>query len=152
MSEWTFKGKQITEQTQFPEQALGFVYLITCLITNKCYVGKKLLWFKKVSVKTVTDKKGVKKKKKTNSLVPSDWKTYWGSSNNVQADLEKYGPENFTREILMICQSKGSLSYYEARFQFDYRVLENPDRWYNGIINLRCAASHVKPLLDMKID
>jgi hypothetical protein len=58
------------------------------------------------------------------------------------ADVEKIGPENFTREILYLCQSRGLMSYLEAREQFNRRVLET-DEYYNGIINVRVGSSKI---------
>ena len=130
-----------------PEGALGFIYCIHNLKTGKKYIGKKMAWSTKTSVKTITTKAGVKKKKKTKTQVPSDWKTYWSSSPNLIVDTELFGKENFKREILFYCSSKGSMNYYEARLQMDNRVLENPDLWYNGIINCRVHHSHIKPIL-----
>ena len=53
----------------------------------------------------------------------------------------------WTREILCFCSSKGSLSYWEAVEQITHRVLENQDQWYNGIVNCRIHAKHVRPKL-----
>ena len=130
-----------------PERAIGFVYKIENLKTGKVYIGKKLLFFSKTSQKTVLLKNGTKKKKKIKSLVPSDWPTYWGSSEKVLADIAQYGVENFRREILFFCENKGSLSFYEAKIQFELGVLLHPDKFYNGIINCRVHASHIKPKL-----
>lgn len=130
-----------------PERAIGFVYKIENLKTGKVYIGKKLLFFSKTSQKTVLLKNGTKKKKKIKSLVPSDWPTYWGSSEKVLADIAQYGVENFRREILFFCENKGSMGYWEAQLQMDLRVLENQDKYYNGIVNCRVAHSHIKPKL-----
>lgn len=143
---WTYKGVAVTDDSQFPKEAIGFVYLITRISDGKFYFGKKLLFFKKTSIKTVTLKDGTKKKKKTTTLVPSDWKTYWSSSPELVADVEKLGEAAFTREILMYCQNKGSSSYYELRYQMDNRVLEREDT-YNKLVNVRIHKSHVKPPL-----
>lgn len=136
---WTYNGEEITE---LPE-CVGFVYLITNLTNQRRYIGKKLAKFSKTSVRTVKLKNGTKKKKKTRSKVDSDWLTYWSSSPEVKADVAALGPDKFTREILYFCDSKGTLSYVEAREQFKHRVLEEPDRWYNGIIQCRIHRNHV---------
>ena len=48
------------------------------------YVGKKLAKFK-------TTKKPLKgKKNKRRGTKESDWKTYWGSSEKLTADIEKH--------------------------------------------------------------
>jgi hypothetical protein len=61
---------------------------------------------------------------------------------HLNADVEELGEENFTREILHYCQSKGMLSYLEAKEQFDREVLLSDD-YYNGIINVRVGSSKV---------
>lgn len=137
---WFFEGVEVTELPH----CIGFVYLITNNTNNRKYIGKKLSHFSKTSIKTVTLKSGIKKKKKVKTQIESDWRTYWSSSVDLQKDVKELGEENFTREILFYCQSKGSLSYIEAREQFSNRVLEFPDLWYNGIINCKIHRSHVK--------
>ena len=139
MSNWIHAGNEITE---LPD-CVGFVYLITNLITGRKYIGKKLAKFSKTSVRTVKLKNGEKRKKKTRTKVDSDWLTYWSSSPEVRADVAALGEDKFRREILYFCDSKGTLSYVEAREQFKYRVLEEPDRWYNGIIQCRIHRNHV---------
>lgn len=131
--QWTYKGQEVTE---IPEGIEGFVYLITNLTNNRKYVGKKLAKFKK----TRPPLKGRKNKRR--EKVESDWRDYWGSSEHLLEDVQNIGPEKFTREILHYCESKGVLSYLEAKEQFDRRVLET-DEYYNGIINVRVGSSKV---------
>jgi hypothetical protein len=137
---WLFLGTEITE---LPDDKVGFVYLITNLDTGRSYIGKKLSKFSRVKYKVITQKNGIKKRKKIRSKVDSDWQTYWSSSPEVQADVRALGPDKFKREILYFADSKGQLSYLEAREQFQRQVLENPDQWYNGIIQCRIHRSHV---------
>lgn len=113
---------------------VGFVYLITNKIDDRKYVGKKLFWFTKT--KTV---KGKKKKEK----YISDWKTYWSSSEEVKSDVKRLGEENFTREILYLCDNKGTMSYLELREQIDRRVLEN-NNYYNAFVGGKIHKKHVK--------
>ena len=128
---WLYKGIPFIE----PDiKELGFVYLITNTITGRKYIGKKLFWFSKT--KTT---KGKKKRIK----VPSDWQTYWSSSDEVQKDVIANGENNFTREILHICSNKGSCNYLEAREQMDRRVLETED-YYNGQIQCRVHKTHLR--------
>lgn len=131
--QWTHQGKPVTE---LPNDCEGFVYLITNLTNNRKYVGKKLAKFKK----TRPPLKG--KTRKRREKVESDWQEYWGSSDHLKADVEKLGPENFSREILYFCDSRGLMSYLEAKEQFDRRVLET-DEYYNGIINVRVGSSKI---------
>ena len=137
---WYFNKQVITE---LPEDKVGFVYLITNLKTQRRYIGKKLSKFNKTKYKVVVQKNGIKKRKKLRSKVDSDWQTYWSSSPEVQADVLELGEDNFIREILYFADSKGQLSYLEAREQFHQQVLENPTKWYNGIIQCRIHRSHV---------
>ena len=128
---WTYRGKEITE---IPDEYEGFVYLITNLTNNQKYIGKKLAKFK-------TTKPPLKgKKNKRRGYKESDWRTYYGSSDRLNADVAALGEENFTREILYLCKGRGEMSYIEAREQFDRRVLETDD-YYNGIINVRVGGS-----------
>ena len=136
---WTHNNEIITE---LPE-CIGFIYQITNSITNKKYIGKKLANFSKISIKTITLKNGTKKKKKIKSLVESDWKTYWSSSETLKHDVETLGKENFVREILMFCYSKSELSYQEIKLQLHHDVLLYPDQWYNGIINCKIHRRHL---------
>lgn len=112
------------------EDTFGFIYQITNLTTNKSYVGKKQM----KSIKKMPPLKG--KKNKRHKEVETDWRTYTGSSNELNADIEKYGKENFKFEILRLCNSKWELAYYETKYQFQLDVLVS-ENFYNGIINCR---------------
>ena len=137
---WTYQG-QLVET--LPEDCVGFVYIITNITNNKKYIGKKLAKFSKTTYKTVKLKNGTKKKKKIRSKVDSDWQEYYGSSPNLQKDIDTLGTDKFTREILYYCKSKAECSYIEAREQFAQKVLESDD-YYNGHIQVRVHGSHIK--------
>ena len=126
-----------------PEDCIGFVYLITNNITGRMYIGKKLAKFSKTSYKTITQKNGIKKKKRIKSKIDSDWREYYGSNDQLNKDVEQLGAENFHREVLYYCTSKAECSYIEAREQFSRRVLES-DNYYNGQISVRVHGSHIK--------
>jgi hypothetical protein len=136
---WLYNGQPLE---QLPPDTVGFVYLITNNITGRMYIGKKLGMRSKINYKTVTQKNGVKKKKKIKSKVESDWKDYWSSSDLLKQDIAALGQENFTREILYFCKSKAECSYQEAREQFQRGVLESID-YYNNIIQVRVHGSHI---------
>jgi hypothetical protein len=133
-----------------PEECVGFVYLITNNLSGRKYIGKKLAKFAKTTVKTVTQKNGIKKKKRIRTKVDSDWREYWGSSVELTADISKLGTKNFSRQILYYCSSKASCSYIEAREQFDRKVLESDD-YYNGQISVRVHGGHIKNKLQILI-
>lgn len=116
--------------TEIPESAYGFIYKITNLANNKSYIGKKQM----KSVKKMPPLKG--RKNKRHKEVETDWRTYTGSSNELNADIEKYGKENFKFDILLFCNSKWELAYYESKIQFQLDVLVS-ENYYNGIINCR---------------
>jgi hypothetical protein len=137
---WTYQNTIVEE---LPEDCVGFVYLIVNKANSRMYIGKKLSKFSKTTYKMVTQKNGVKKKKKIKSKVDSDWMDYYGSSIELNKDIEKLGKENFTREILFFCKSKAECSYIEAREQFTRKVLESDD-FYNGQISVRVHGSHIK--------
>jgi hypothetical protein len=137
---WIFNNLIVEE---LPEDCVGFVYLITNKATSRMYIGKKLAKFSKTTYKTVKLKNGTKKKKKIRGKIDSDWRDYYGSSIELNKDIESLGKENFTREILFYCKSKAECSYIEAREQFSRKVLES-DQYYNGQISVRVHGSHIK--------
>ena len=137
---WTYQN---TIVEQLPEDCVGFVYLITNTNSGRKYIGKKLAKFSRTTTKTVTLKNGTKKKKKVKSKIDSDWMEYYGSSIELNKDVESLGKETFAREILFYCKSKAECSYIEAREQFTRRVLESDD-FYNGQISVRVHGSHIK--------
>ena len=129
--QWTYNDETIDT---IPDEYEGFVYLITNTTTGQKYIGKKLAKFK-------TTKPPLKgKKNKRRGYKESDWRTYYGSSDRLNADVASLGSDKFTREILYLCKGRGEMSYIEAREQFDRRVLETDD-YYNGIINVRVGGS-----------
>ena len=127
MMTWMFEGKPVKD---IPEGYVGFVYEITNTTTGRKYIGKKLAEFKK----SRPPLKGRKNKRRYK--VDSDWQDYYGSSDELSADVLALGKGKFTREILFYCRSKAELSYVEAREQFARKVLETND-YYNGHIRVR---------------
>jgi hypothetical protein len=124
---WLYKNEKIQD---IPEKVVGFVYEITNITSGRKYIGKKLAKFKR----SRPPLKGRRNKRRY--LVNSDWQDYYGSSDELTADVLKLGKENFTREILFYCYSRAELSYVEAREQFARKVLESND-YYNGHIRVR---------------
>jgi len=130
---WMYQDQPIDS---LPEGTVGFVYLITHLVTGRKYVGKKLAQFKK----SRPPLKGRSNRRR--SLVESDWRDYWGSNDVLLMHVQQQGQDQFTRQILYICRSRGVMAYLEALEQFERRVLES-DEYYNGIINVRIGSSNL---------
>ena len=124
---WIYEQKTVDE---LPEDVVGFVYQITNTTNGRMYIGKKLARFKR----SRPPLKGRKNKRRYK--VDSDWRDYYGSSDELNADILKIGKDKFAREILFYCKSKAELSYVEAREQFARKVLESDD-YYNGHIRVR---------------
>ena len=138
---WYYNNEEYNPSEEEMKKWQGFVYVITDLTNNKKYVGKKGFWSKK----TQPPLKG--KTRKRRSIVESDWKKYYGSSELVKQLLLEHGEAGFRREILYFGRSKGELGYLEAKEQFNRNVLLD-DEYYNGIINCRIHRSHVQGLKD----
>ena len=129
---WYYNGKEVSDEDI--QEYVGFVYRITNLTNQKSYIGKKL--FKSTRTKTI---KGKRKKVKSDS----GWRDYYGSNAVLKQDVDSLGPDNFRREILHFCKSKGTANYLEMREQIDRRVLES-DQWYNDWIMVKVHRSHLK--------
>jgi hypothetical protein len=129
---WTYNNIDFTED--LIGDNYGFVYEITNLTNKRKYIGKKFFY----SAKT-KQVKGKKKKVK----VASDWQTYYGSNTELVNDVKLHGEENFSREILHLCKTKGECGYLEAKEQFVRGVMESED-YYNVWIMVRVRKSHIK--------
>ena len=66
-----------------------YVYQITNLLNNKIYVGKH------------------------KSAIHPDANGYYGSGKQIKAAIEKYGIENFKKEVLYYCSSMDEMAYKE---------------------------------------
>jgi len=121
-----------------PEEELenwyGFVYKITRLNAlegeRKYYLGCKKLQSKR----KLPPLKGSKRKRTV--IKKSDYETYYGSSNELLKDIEKYGKENFKREVLKMCTCQWQLKYEELWFQIQENAILK-DTYYNAILNVR---------------
>ena len=129
---WSYQGAPFTEEQI--GNSVGFVYIITNLLTGEKYIGKKLFTKSKIYQKN-------KKKKKTRAK--SDWETYWGSNDVLKEDIKKHGKENFSREILYLCKSKGWLSYMELKEQITRDALIPGNNYYNTWVSVRISKSHL---------
>lgn len=84
----------------------GFIYETTCLVNGKKYIGKK-----------VYDKEG-------------HWKKYLGSGKILKRAVEKYGRENFKREILCECETAEELCEKEIEYIAKANATSDP-LYYN---------------------
>ena len=130
---WFYDDK-LFEET--PEDYQGFVYEIVDLYNNKRYIGKKNFWKPKILPKNS------KRSRRVRTRVESDWKTYYSSNKELQLLAEKNDEVLFERIILRLCKTKGEMSYYEAKLQFDNDVLFRDD-YYNNFIGCRIHAKHL---------
>ena len=129
---WTYQGREARDEDV--DGFVAFVYVITRLDTGRRYFGKKRLT-KKVSKKPL---KG--KKRKRVSHKASDWKTYFGSNDELLADVASLGESNFSREILRLCKTLSGASYYEAKLQFQHDVILS-EEFYNAWIMVKVRTS-----------
>ena len=131
---WLYNDKEVGDDDI--EGYAAFVYHITNLETGKQYIGKKI--FKSIQRKKV---KGKTRRKKVTK--ESNWKSYFGSNLALLADVERLGQDRFKREILVLCKSRGTANYWEAKFQMQEQVLES-DNYYNDWIMVKVHRSHIK--------
>lgn len=141
---WYFEDKALDELPS----CQGFIYCITDKKTHKFYIGKKTATFTKTRQKTVTQKNGEKKKKKIKESIESDWKDYYGSNETIQEILRDDGPERFHREILLFCNTKGEMTYWESYLIFVNQAIVRPDWFYNGWVSCRVRTAHLKSVIE----
>lgn len=115
----------------------GFIYVIHNLDDGRRYIGRKYLT--KAGYKMV---KGKRKKIRKDS----DWLIYYGSNEELKADVLRLGKERFKRIVLKVCKTRGECNYWEAKHIFDAdAVLDS--QYYNGWVSCKIHRSHVKNLL-----
>ncbi len=129
---WHYEGQPLLEP---PEGAVGFVYLIENITNGRRYVGKKQFW----STRRLPPLKG--KTRKRTVIKESDWRSYTGSSLALNEDIA--AGHDIHKTVLHIAYSKGMTSYLELVEQVNRNVLTD-DRYYNGIIQAKIHASHIK--------
>lgn len=129
---WLYEGSEFDD----PADNYGFVYRITHIPTGKQYLGRK--YFTLAATRQV---KGKRKKYRKDS----GWKEYWGSSKDLLADVELYGKEQFTRQILKLCKNRSQCSYYESKYILEEDALLK-DTYYNKWISLKITEVHLKAI------
>ena len=131
---WLYNNETLEET---PEEYQGFVYQITEIDTGKKYIGKKNFWRRKTLPVTKT------RKRRVHSRAESDWREYFGSSTKLCELVEERSTKHFRREILRLCKTKGEMSYYEAKLQFEKDVLLS-DEYFNEFIGCKIHSRHIK--------
>lgn len=131
---WTYNGLPFNEEEA--KDWYGFIYEIRNTKNGRRYIGRK--FFTGAGTKQVNGKK--KKIRKD-----SDWRTYYGSSDELKADVALFGKESFEREILILCKTRGDCNYQETKMIFLTDALLKKE-FYNSWASCKIHAGHVKNL------
>lgn len=136
---WIYNNKEIKDLSDFPQNCYGFVYKITHIETGKFYIGKKNLQFdrkKKLGKKELAgiEIKPGRRPTSKRVITESDWKTYWGSSKELQLELKKLGEDKFERVIIQLAYNSKQLTYFETQYQFSHNVLQVDNCWNNSVL------------------
>ena len=107
---WTYQGTTFTSNDI--NDFFGFVYRITNLQSGKQYIGRKYFTQRRKP-------RGGKRRVTTES----DWKKYYGSSEELKADRKLLGNSCFKREIISLHTTLGKVNYEETRQLFLNNVL-----------------------------
>ncbi len=107
---WMYEGKPFTSDDI--GDYYGFVYRITNINNRKSYIGRKYF---------VQKRKPKGGKRKVTS--ESDWKRYYGSSDELKQDIKTLGRDSFKREILSLHTTLGKVNYEETKQLFLHNVL-----------------------------
>ena len=107
---WLYEGKPFTSD-DIGDQ-FGFVYRITNIQTGKQYIGRKYFYQKRKP-------RGGKRRVTSES----NWKSYYGSSDELKQDIKRDVKGNFRREILSVHPTAGRVNYEETRQLFTRGVL-----------------------------
>ena len=123
---WLYQGKPFS--TDDIGNLFGFVYRITNLQSGKQYIGRKYFWQKRKP-------KGGKRRVTSES----DWKRYYGSSDDHKRDIREIGKDSFRREIISLHTTLGKVNYEETKQLFLHNVLmealdDGTPMYYNSII------------------
>ena len=113
-----------------PENWHGFVYVITG--PKGRYIGKKVF---RHSLRLKPLKTG-KTRRRRRITKDSNWRTYTGSCDALNADIASLGIGAFRFEILALCSGKSELTYTEIQEQVFRDVLRDPT-YYNRNIGTR---------------
>jgi hypothetical protein len=117
----------------------GYIYMTTILDTGRKYIGKKNFFHNtnvKLGKKELANLPIARGKKPSKKKVTkeSDWKTYYGSAQEIKDSVKQYPKERIIRTLLRLCKTKKELTYYECKYLFDYNVLEPNSGFINDNI------------------
>jgi hypothetical protein len=117
----------------------GYIYITTILDTGRKYIGKKNFFHNtnvKLGKKELANLPTARGKKPSKKKVTkeSDWKTYYGSAQEIKDSVKQYPKERITRTLIRLCKTKKELTYYECKYLFDYNVLEPNSGFINDNI------------------
>jgi hypothetical protein len=117
----------------------GYIYITTILDTNRKYIGKKNFFHNtnvKLGKKELANLPTTRGKKPSKKKVTkeSDWKTYYGSAQEIKDSVKQYPKERIIRTLIRLCKTKKELTYYECKYLFDYNVLEPNSGFINDNI------------------
>ena len=123
---WMYKGSPFTSDDI--DDNYGFVYRIINTVNQKEYIGRKYFTQKRKP-------KGSKRKVTSES----DWKKYYGSSEDLKQDIRRMGKKNFRREIISLHKTLGQVNYEETKQLFLNNVLkealdDGTPKYYNSNI------------------
>lgn len=105
------------DRDMMPSKYQGFIYLIMNNDTQRAYIGKK----KYFSILTLPPLKGKKRKRK--QFKEMAWRSYTGSSAELNEDIEKLGKDKFSFITLCECETQAELTFTETKLQHDMNVL-----------------------------
>lgn len=116
----------------------GFLYVIENKVTGQWYIGKKNFF--------IRGKKSSKHYGKEHN-----WRTYTGSSTELNKDIKAYGKDNFNFNIVDVYTTKGGLYYAEAYTQMILEVMTRylPDGKTPVFYNRQIAAIRFVPREDI---
>lgn len=99
-------GNIINENIQEIEivNPYGFIYITINMVNGKKYIGQKIFKY--------------------------NWKDYLGSGILLLRSLDKYGKDNFYKEIIAVAYSKEELDQLEMEFIKNHNAVESPE-YYN---------------------
>ena len=129
---WTYQGTTFTSADI--DDFFGFVYRITNLQTGKKYIGRKYFYSKRKP-------RGGKRRVTSES----DWKRYYGSSDELKSDRKLFADQSFKREILSLHKTLGKVNYEETHQLFINNVLtesldDGTPAYYNCLLYTSDAA------------